>query len=131
MVRVFVVTILFIIPSSVGAVSTRSTQPIGESGLLTIDNIHEHTFFWTVMAASVVGWVLGMTKGFSTSSDWLEKYWASPPIYAVLLLDALIFVVVGAYVGTGIYNPATFVAALAAGITWPIGLGALTTKVGT
>ena len=97
---------------------------------LTIGTISSHSFFWTVMAASVVGWVLGMTKGFSTSSDWLRKYWPSPPTLVVLLLDALIFVVVGAYIGTGIYNPATFVAALAAGITWPVGLGALTTKVG-
>lgn len=100
------------------------------SNSLTIGNIHNHTFFWTVLASSIVGWVLGMTKGFSTSRDWLQKYWKTPHILAVLLMDALIFIVVGAYIGTGIYNPATFVAALAAGITWPVGLGALTTKVG-
>lgn len=116
--------LLFFIPSSLGHAQAEDVT------LLTIGNIHNHTFFWTVMAASVVGWVLGMTKGFSTSSDWFKKYCASPPIYAVLVLDALIFVGVGAYIGTGIYNPATFVAALAAGITWPVGLGALATKVG-
>lgn len=124
MIRSASLTLVLIVLSSQAMAQTENGPP------LTLDNIPSHAFFWTVMAASVVGWVLGKTKGFSTSGDWLEKYWPSPPLIAVLILDGIIFVVVGAYIGTGIYNPATFVAALAAGISWPVGIGALTTKVG-
>ena len=96
---------------------------------LALQNMHEHPWFWTVVAASIVGWVLGMTKGFSGSDDWLEKYWPNKPRVAVLITDVIVFVLIGGYIGTGIYNPANFVAAIAAGITWPVGLGALATKV--
>ena len=113
---------IFAFPAFAHAQETGSTQ-------YSIENMHQHEWFWTVMAASVVGWLLGMTKGFSSSADWLERYWPSKPVFVVLILDLTIFVVVGAYLGTGIYNPANFVAALAAGITWPLGLGALATKV--
>ncbi len=94
----------------------------------SLQNMHLHPWFWTVMAASVVGWVLGITKGFSGSDDWLDKYWPEKPKFVILIIDVLIFVLVGGYFGTGIYNPANFVAAAAAGISWPIGLGALATK---
>jgi len=81
------------------------------------------------MAASIVSWVLGITKGFSGSDDWLDRYWPKKPRIVVLIIDFFIFAMIGGYIGTGIYNPANFVAALAAGITWPVGLGALTTKL--
>lgn len=94
--------------------------------------MHDHQWFLTVMAASVVGWLLGMTRGFSTTSDWLTNYFSldKTPTFVVWVLDLFVFVVVGAYFGTGIYNPANFVAAAAAGISWPLGLGALTLKPG-
>ena len=94
-----------------------------------LQNMHQHPWFWTVVAASIVGWVLGITKGFSGSDDWLDKYWPGKPRAVVLVTDLFVFVLIGGYIGTGIYNPANFVAAIAAGITWPLGLGALATKV--
>lgn len=93
-----------------------------------IANMHEHPYFWDVVVASVIGWLIGMVKGFSGSKDWLEKYWPRPPLVVIFLLDLVIFVCVGGYIGTGIYNPLTIVAAFAAGISWPVGLGALVTK---
>ena len=101
----------------------------GDGAIMSLQNMHQHPWFWTVMAASVVGWVLGIAKGFSGSDDWLDKYWPEKPRIVVFILDLLIFVLIGGYIGTGIYNPANFVAAIAAGLTWPIGLGALATKV--
>ena len=105
------------------ALAANSSEPIYH--LLTM---HTHPWFWDVMGASVVGWVVGIVKGFSGAKDWLERYWANPPRIVVWLLDLVIFVVVGAYFGTGIYNPTTFIAAIAAGLSWPIGLGSLATK---
>lgn len=93
-----------------------------------IANMHNHPYFWDVVVASVIGWLIGMVKGFSGSKDWLEKYWPRPPLTVIFALDLVIFVCVGGYIGTGIYNPATIVAAFAAGISWPVGLGALVTK---
>ena len=90
--------------------------------------MHSHPWFWEVLAASLVGWVLGKVKGFSSSKDWLEGYWPNPPLPVIFILDFIIFVIVGAYFGTGIYNPATFIAAIGAGLSWPVGLGALATK---
>jgi hypothetical protein len=91
--------------------------------------MHTHPFFWDVMVASVVGWVLGMVKGFSSTKDWLTQYWPGAPKPAFFLLDMGVFVIVGAYFGTGIYDPSSFVAALGAGLTWPVGFGSLTAKV--
>ncbi len=90
-------------------------------------NMHKHPWFWDVMVASVVGWVLGRVKGFSTSKDWLNKYWPNSSLPVLFFLDMILFVGVGAYFGTGIYNPDTFVEALAAGLSWPVSLGALAT----
>ncbi len=80
------------------------------------------------MVASLLGWVLGMVKGFDSSKDWLEKYCKTAPKALLFIIDLLIFVLVGAYVGTGLYQPTTFAAALAAGLSWPVGLGALASK---
>lgn len=91
-------------------------------------NMHTHPWFWDVTAASVIGWVIGIVKGFSGSKDWLENYWQNPKPLAIWLLDLIVFVVVGGYIGTGIYNPGTYQAAIAAGLSWPIGLGSLATK---
>jgi ABC-type dipeptide/oligopeptide/nickel transport system permease subunit len=85
-------------------------------------------YFPEVMVASVFGWVLGMVKGFSGAKDWLDRYWVNSPKFVVFFLDLLIFVVCGAFFGTGIYNPESLQAALAAGLSWPVGLGALATK---
>jgi hypothetical protein len=82
----------------------------------TIENMHTHPWFITVMLASVGGWILGIAKGFSTSVDWMKRYVNHPPAILILFIDLLVFVVFGAYIGTGIYNPSTFVAAIAAGI---------------
>ena len=90
--------------------------------------MHQHPWFWDVMGASVVGWIVGRVKGFSSSKDWLQRYWPNAPVVPVFLLDLAIFVIVGAYFGTGIYNPNNFLEALAAGLAWPVGLGSLATK---
>jgi hypothetical protein len=95
-----------------------------------IPNIHQQPFFWTVMMASLLGWVLGMVKGFEGSKDWLSKYWPSSPKPLLFAIDFLIFVVFGAYIGVGLYQPANFTAALGAGLAWPVGLGALVSKTG-
>jgi hypothetical protein len=93
-----------------------------------IQEMYKHPWFWDVLAASAGGWVLGLVKGFSGVKDWIASYWPSAPLAVVFVLDLIVFVVVGAFVGTGIYNPSNLIAALAAGITWPVGLGSLTTK---
>jgi hypothetical protein len=93
-----------------------------------ISNLHQHPWFAEVICSSVAGWLLGMVKGFSSSGDWLRKYLPSKPAFVVFLLDLLIFVVFGGYFGTGIYNPTNLLAAFAAGLSWPVGLGALATK---
>jgi hypothetical protein len=85
-------------------------------------------YFLEVLFASVFGWVLGMVKGFSGSQDWLTKYFPNRPRIVNFLLDLLIFVVCGAFIGTGIYHPDSLQAAIAAGLSWPVGLGALVTK---
>jgi len=92
--------------------------------------MHKAPFFWTVMFASVVGWILGIVKGFDGSRDWLARYWPTAPKPILFGLDFFIFVIVGAYVGTGLYQPAAFPAAIAAGVSWPVGLGALVSKTG-
>jgi hypothetical protein len=106
--------------------SADKTTP--EKQPMDIPNIHKQPFFWTVMVASLLGWVLGMVKGFDGSKDWLTKYWSAAPRPFLFGIDLLIFVVVGAYVGTGLYQPSSFTAALGAGLSWPVALGALVSK---
>ena len=93
-----------------------------------IKDMHNHPWFWEVLASSFVGWLIGQVKGFTSTKDWLAKYWPKTPLLVVFLLDLFVFVAVGAYFGTGIYNPENFLAALGAGLSWPIGLGSLATK---
>lgn len=121
--------------------SRRATMIVGavdagvdnKSGAPPVDipTIHKQPFFWTVMVASLVGWVLGMVKGFDGAKDWLAKYSSKPPKWALFFIDLIIFVVFGTYIGTGLYQPATFTAALGAGLSWPVALGALVSKPGS
>ena len=67
-------------------------------------------------------------KGFSSSGDWLKFYFPSVPMPVVFLLYLVIFAALGGYLGTGIYNPDSLLESSAAGLSWPIGLGALATK---
>jgi hypothetical protein len=90
--------------------------------------IPSHPWFVEVTAASVVGWVIGKVKGFSGTRDWLEDYWPHPPGWIIWILDLIVFAVVGGFLGTGIYNPTSLVSAIAAGFTWPMGLGSLATR---
>lgn len=98
------------------------------SNVPEILSMHHQPSFWDVMGASVVGWVLGMVKGFTGSKDWLDHYWTNAPKPVLFVLDLLVFVLCRAYVGTGIYHPDSFVAALGAGLSWPVAFGALATK---
>jgi hypothetical protein len=98
------------------------------SSQLHFAGMWKQPYFVEVMVASVFGWVLGMVKGFSGAKDWLAKYWPNSPRLVIFVLDLVIFVVCGAFFGTGIYNPSSLQAALAAGLSWPVGLGALVTK---
>ncbi|MBI1924298.1 hypothetical protein HYR99_08605 [Candidatus Poribacteria bacterium] len=121
------ICILFFIFLSIWMARLSYGQEETEKVVYQLKNMHKHPWFWEVMVASVIGWVLGMVKEFSTSKDWLNKYWPNSPHLVVFFLDLIIFVCVGAYFGTGIYTPVNFVEALAAGLSWPIGLGALAT----
>jgi hypothetical protein len=38
-----------------------------------IELMHEDPWFFTVAAASLIGWILGAVKGFSTSLDWWKS----------------------------------------------------------
>jgi len=109
---------------------TQATAPgeLPSSPAVHFLGMWKHPYFYEVMVASVFGWVLGLVKGFSGAKDWLDQYWPSRPAVIIFLLDLLIFVVCGAFFGTGIYDPRTMQAALAAGLSWPVGLGALATK---
>lgn len=89
--------------------------------------VFHQRWFPFVLLASAVGWVLGLVKGFAGTKDWLAKYFPNPPKLLWFILDSLVYVGVGAILGTVIYNPTTATAALAAGITWPVGFGALAT----
>jgi len=115
---------------SLGALSSEASAQgpaPADATRLSIETMHHHPWFTTVAVSSFIGWILGAVKGFSSSRDWLQRYVAAPHWAVVMVLDLVIFVVAGAYIGTGIYTPTTFVSALGAGLTWPIGLGALTT----
>jgi hypothetical protein len=94
----------------------------------TFSNMHRHPWFLEVLVASLVGWALSMSKGFASVAEWLNRYFPNPPKLIVFLLDVIVFIVVGSYFGTAIYNPNNLLEALAAGISWPVGLGALATK---
>jgi hypothetical protein len=85
-------------------------------------------WFWDVTAASGLGWFMGTLKGFSGSKEWLARYDIKAPKWLVLIVDCIVYVGVGGFVGIAIYNPQTLHAAMAAGVSWPLGLGALTTK---
>jgi hypothetical protein len=101
---------------------------VAYKSVYTIGTMHNHPQFYTVCGASIAGWILGNVKGFSSSADWFKRYWPTPHPIIVLVADFLVFAVAGAYIGTGIYDPTNFVAAVAAGLTWPIGFAALTTR---
>src|SRR5437764_6538251 len=73
----------------------------------TFATMHHHPWFTEVLVASVVGWLLGMVKGFASTADWLKKYWSNPPKLIIFALDLLVFVAVGSYFGTAIYDPHT------------------------
>ena len=91
-------------------------------------SIHRHPWFLDVLVSSAVGWALGKVRGFSGTQDWLGRYWQSVPAPIIFLVDFFTFAVVGGYLGTAIYDPGNLLAAIAAGLSWPLGLGALTTK---
>jgi hypothetical protein len=114
-----------------GSLCFSQAQPAGgtpnSQPALHFIGMWKQPFFPEVMVASVFGWVLGQVKGFSGAKDWLDRYWPNSPKVIVFILDLTIFVVCGAFFGTGIYNPDTLQAALAAGLSWPVGLGALAT----
>ena len=92
-----------------------------------IYEMHQHTWFVEVLVASVLGWVIGTVKGFSGTKEWMAGYWSSPPGLLIFMLDFAVFVGAGAYLGTAIYDPATLAAAFAAGVSWPLALGGITT----
>ena len=87
-----------------------------------------HPYFWDVTATSAVGWLMGILKGFSGSKEWVARYWSNPPVFLVFIMDVLIFVGVGGVFGTAVFDPTTLHAAIAAGLSWPIGLGSLATR---
>jgi hypothetical protein len=126
-----VLSALFAVATSIFAEPTHDlNSPASSAGAVinSIQTMHQHPLFWTVGAASIGGWLLGIVKGFNTSADFIKRYWRRPYPLVVLAIDLLVFAVGGAYVGTGIYNPKEFVPALAAGVTWPIAFAALTTR---
>lgn len=121
---------LFVVLVACGPVIAQSivTEEVSSTAPISLATIHQQPFFFEVMMASIIGWIVGITKGFSTSRSWFTTYLKDAPVLAIFGLDLLIFVVVGAYVGTGVYQPSNFVAALGAGITWPLALGTLASK---
>lgn len=125
--QIALLTLLFTVvnPAVAQAVPAGDTN-VNE--IVSFATIHQQAFFFDVMMASIIGWIIGITKGFSSSRQWLSNYLKNTPVVVVFILDLLIFVVVGAYVGTGVYQPTNFVAALGAGITWPVALGTLASK---
>jgi hypothetical protein len=116
------------IPIAFGLILISPGFPLADQPDQHLIAIPSHPWFTEVLAASVVGWVIGKVKGYSGTQDWLEGYWEHPPGWAVWILDCAVFVGVGGFFGTGIYNPTSFLSAIAAGFTWPIGLGSLATK---
>jgi hypothetical protein len=89
-----------------------------------IRNMHTQPWFWEVMFASTAGWILGLVKGLGSAQDWLSGYFSTPRgVY--FALDFLIFAGLGAYLGTAIFNPGDMGQALTAGLSWPLGFGAL------
>jgi hypothetical protein len=124
---VSILAAIFLFIGTSGPILAQPSPGAPVVGNLPIQSMHQDPWFFTVAAASLAGWILGAVKGFSTSADWLKRYNHNPPIYLVFASDLLVFVVLGAYFGTGIYNPTNFVSAIAAGLTWPIGLWALAT----
>ena len=117
---------LLLLIASMQAIAVNEINP--QMTVHHLSNMYQHPWFPDVMGASVVGWVVGLVKGFAGTKEWLNNYWTSPPKMVIFFMDLVVFVVAGAYFGVGIYNPDNFVAAVAAGLSWPIGLGALATK---
>lgn len=93
-------------------------------------NLHTHPWFWEVLFSALVGWVLSIRKGYKGTADLYAKHFPNAPNWVIFVSDLLFLVVVGAYFGTGIYNPANFVAAIAAGLNWPVGVNALLGRTG-
>jgi hypothetical protein len=90
-----------------------------------LPTMHRHPWFWDVMVIPAFGWLVGSVKGQIGSRKWLEHYWHEPSPWVIFLLDVLVFIGGGAYIGTDIYNPTTFLSAVAAGLSWPIALASL------
>lgn len=103
------------------------TKEIVKTPEILLKNIHQQPYFLEVLASSLVSWVTGLTKGFKSSKDWLSKYFGvgKTPTFLIFIFDFIIYTIVGAYFGTGIYQPDNFIGAIAAGTSWPLGLGAL------
>ncbi len=120
--------ILAVVLVLVNATAAAASSEISPQTANHLSNMYAHPWFLDVMGASVVGWVVGLVKGFAGTREWLAKYWSAPPKFAIFLFDLVVFVIAGAYFGVGIYNPDNFVASVAAGLSWPVGLGALATR---
>jgi len=88
-------------------------------------NLHRHPWFWEVLASAVMGWLLSIVKGFAGTEGFYNHYFSNTPNGVIMLSDLICLVVAGAYFGTAIYNPQNVVAAIAAGLNWPVGLNAL------
>lgn len=107
------------------AATNAYAQGTGGAVVYRLGNMHEHPWFYVVLGASTVGWLLGTVKGFHSSAGWVGQYWAGPPKALVFLVDLVVFVGIGGYFGTGIFDPSSFPEAVAAGLCWPVGFGAL------
>ena len=121
------ITIFYIlIISSNATIGTESTQTTDNNIEYSLGNMHTHPEFITVSAASIIGWALGIGKGENINAKkWLKKFSSKTPKWIEHIFNFIIFAVVGAYCGTGIYKPIDFTSALAAGFAWPLGLTGL------
>ena len=127
-VRVMRVVGISIAVMAASSVWCQANVPDPDPVVWKLATIRHHPWFTEVLVASLIGWVIGYVKGFSSAAEWLAKYWPKPNKLVVFLLDLLVFGLVGGYLGTAIFNPTSLNAALAAGISWPLAFGGLTSK---
>jgi hypothetical protein len=95
---------------------------------VVIQETFKQPLFPVVFLGSLIGWMVGKVKGFVSAKEWLDRYWPGAPLPVIFLLDLFIFAFVGSFLGTLIYSPTSALEALAAGVSWPVGLGGLATK---